>query len=41
VLVQAQDRPTVIMADIDLAQIERARAQIPSLEHRRPEAYRW
>jgi len=40
VLAQAQDMPTVIMADIDLAQIERARAQLPSLEHRRPEIYR-
>ena len=39
VLAQAQDMPTVIMADIDLAQIEQARAQIPCLEHRRPEAY--
>lgn len=41
VLVQAQDMPTVIMADIDLAQIERVRAQIPSLENRRPTAYQW
>ena len=40
VLVQAQDMPTVIMADIDLTQVERARAQLPSLEHRRPEIYR-
>jgi predicted amidohydrolase len=40
VLAQAQDMPTVIMADIDLAQIERARAQLPSLQHRRPEIYR-
>src|SRR6266699_1051067 len=39
VLAQAQDMPTVIMADIDLAQIERARAQLPALEHRRPEIY--
>jgi predicted amidohydrolase len=31
--------PTVIMADIDLAQIGRARAQLPALEHRRPEIY--
>ncbi len=39
VLAQAQDMPTVIMAEIDLSQIERARAQLPSLEHRRPEIY--
>jgi len=41
VLAQAQDTPTVIMADIDLAQIEQARAQIPSLENRRPAVYKW
>src|SRR5437667_11175015 len=39
VLAQAQDMPTVIMADIDLAQIKRARAQIPCLGHRRPQVY--
>jgi deaminated glutathione amidase len=39
VLAQAQDMPTVIMAEIDLAQIASARAQIPSLEHRRPHIY--
>jgi predicted amidohydrolase len=41
VLAQAPDTQTVVMADIDLAQIEQARAQIPSLENRRPTAYRW
>src|SRR5260370_34433328 len=41
VLAQAPDNPTIIMADIDLAQIEQARAQIPSLENRRPTAYSW
>lgn len=41
VLAQAPDRPTVILADIDLAQIEQVRAQIPSLENRRPQAYLW
>jgi predicted amidohydrolase len=41
VLAQAQDTPTVIMTDIDLTQIEQARAQIPSLENRRPAAYQW
>ena len=39
VLAQAQDLPTVVMAEIDLTQIERARAQIPCLEHRRPQVY--
>ncbi len=41
VLAQAPDNPTIIMTDIDLAQIEQARAQIPSLENRRPTAYSW
>jgi predicted amidohydrolase len=41
VLAQAQDTPTAIMADIDLAQIEQARRQIPCLENRRPTAYKW
>jgi predicted amidohydrolase len=40
VIAQAQDMPTVIMAEVDLAQIEQARAQIPCLEHRRPQVYR-
>ena len=39
VLAQAQDLPTVIMTEIDLEQIGRVRAQIPSLEHRRPLVY--
>src|SRR5581483_4101217 len=39
VLAQAQDKPTVIMAELDLTEIERVRAQIPSLEHRRPHVY--
>lgn len=39
VLAQAQDRPTVIMAELDLTEIERVRAQIPGLEHRRPHVY--
>jgi predicted amidohydrolase len=41
VLAQAPDVPGVTMAEIDLAAIEQARAQIPCLENRRPEAYRW
>ncbi len=40
VLAQAQDIPTVVVSDIDLSQIERTRAQIPSLHHHRPELYR-
>ncbi len=39
VLAQAQDMPTVIVTDIDLAQIERVRTQIPALQHRRPDVY--
>ncbi|HEX7733450.1 MAG TPA: carbon-nitrogen hydrolase family protein [Ktedonobacteraceae bacterium] len=41
VLAQAPDRPGVIMAEIDLEAIDKARAQIPCLENRRPETYRW
>ena len=41
VLVQAQDSPTAILADIDLNQIKQAREQIPCLENRRPTAYKW
>lgn len=41
VLAQAQDMPTVIMAEVDLSRIEQARAQIPCLEHRRPQVYSW
>jgi predicted amidohydrolase len=41
VLAQAPDLPGVTMAEIDLEAIERARAQIPCLENRRPETYRW
>ncbi|HZU01390.1 MAG TPA: carbon-nitrogen hydrolase family protein [Ktedonobacteraceae bacterium] len=40
VLAQAQDMPTVICSDIDLAQIEHARTQIPCLQHRHPDVYR-
>ena len=39
VLAQAQDHPTVIVTDVDLAEIERARTQIPALQHRRPDVY--
>jgi predicted amidohydrolase len=40
VLSQAQDKPTVIMTEIDLDEITRVRTHIPSLQHRRPEMYR-
>ena len=39
VLSQAQDHPTVIVTDVDLAEIKRARTQIPALQHRRPDVY--
>jgi deaminated glutathione amidase len=39
VLAQAQDMPTVIMTEIDLEQIDKARAQIPCLDHRKPQVY--
>jgi deaminated glutathione amidase len=39
VLAQAQDMPGMITVDIDLAQIERVRSQIPCLEHRKPNLY--
>ncbi len=41
VLAQASDVPGVIMTEIDLETITRARAQIPCLENRRPEMYNW
>ena len=41
VLAQAPDVPGVTLAEIDLEAITRARAQIPCLENRRPETYRW
>jgi len=41
VIAQAADMPTVVVADIDLTQVEQARTQIPCLENRRPQAYRW
>jgi len=39
VIAQAQDMPTVVLSEVDLAQIAQARAQIPCLEHRRPQVY--
>jgi predicted amidohydrolase len=41
VLAQAPDREGYIVADLDFAEQERMRAQLPSLANRRPETYRW
>jgi predicted amidohydrolase len=40
VLATAPDAETVVVADLDLAQLEGIRAKLPSLANRRPEAYR-
>jgi deaminated glutathione amidase len=40
ILAQAPDEETVVVADLDLARLEDVRRRLPSLEHRRPEAYR-
>jgi predicted amidohydrolase len=40
VLAQAPDRESYIVADLDFAEQDRMRAQLPSLANRRPEAYR-
>lgn len=39
VLAEAGDEPTVLVSEIDLSKIEQVRAQIPCLQHRRPEVY--
>jgi predicted amidohydrolase len=39
VLAQAPDRECYIIADLDFAEQDRIRAQLPSLANRRPEAY--
>jgi predicted amidohydrolase len=39
VLTQAPDGQGVIVAECDHHALERVRAQLPSLAHRRPEAY--
>ncbi len=41
VLAQAPDREGHIIAELDLARQREIRAQLPSLENRRPQAYRW
>lgn len=40
-LAVAGDTEGVIFADLDLAQQQRVRRQVPSLANRQPEAYRW
>jgi predicted amidohydrolase len=39
VLAQAQDTPTVLIAELDMTQVSQVRAQIPCLQHRRPDLY--
>jgi len=41
ILAQASDGETAIVADLDLATLERVRRRIPALTHRRPETYGW
>jgi predicted amidohydrolase len=41
VLAEAGDGEGFVAADLDLAELERIRAEVPSLANRRPAAYRW
>ncbi len=41
VLAQAADTECFVAADLDFAIQDRVRERLPSLRHRRPEAYRW
>jgi predicted amidohydrolase len=41
VLAQAPDEETVVVADLDRTRLEVVRANLSSLAHRRPTAYRW
>jgi deaminated glutathione amidase len=41
VLAQAPDRPTHVLAELDLERQREIRVQLPSLANRRPEVYRW
>ena len=41
VLAVAPGEECFVAADLDLAEQERVRAELPSLAHRRPQAYRW
>ena len=37
----AQDRPGVVVSDLDLTLVDQVRRELPSLANRRPTAYRW
>ena len=37
----AQDRPGVVVSDLDLTVVDQVRRELPSLANRRPAAYRW
>lgn len=39
VLARAPEQPAVVLADLDLAYLERVRTKLPALRHRRPEVY--
>jgi predicted amidohydrolase len=41
VLAEVEDGEGIAAADLDFAELERIRAELPSLANRRPEAYRW
>ena len=41
VVTQAPDEETVISADLDQARVDEVRRQLPSLENRQPDSYRW
>lgn len=41
VIEQGQDFPQVLLAELDLSWLSKVRERVPSLEHRRPLAYRW
>jgi len=38
---EVDDGEGLAAADLDFAELERIRAELPSLANRRPEAYRW
>jgi predicted amidohydrolase len=41
VVAQAPDTETFVAADLDFANQDDVRDRLPSLRHRRPEAYEW
>ena len=41
VIAKASDRECVLMAEIDLDHLDKVRAELPSLNNRRPETYAW